>query len=207
MRACTRSDRMHISARAGFWQSPYALLPGIGALVGMIALGVTACAAPASAATVSDGTAVLHVVVTGKDGYISDTASGLTSLFGFPPRPQRSGSVGSTGSPARPSTRTLRPSSRCTRSRVCSRRARALPCPPSDRITCSSGRAPPRAPRPKLNNTLSIAKGNNLPVLETSTDAAARRSRRALPSGGRQSTVVVHTLAGGSTVAASKITG
>jgi outer membrane lipoprotein-sorting protein len=58
---------------------------------------------------------------------------------------------------------------------------------------------------PKLKNTLTIAKGTNLPVEETSTDASGEKVTTTISKWGEA--VAVHAPPAGSAVAASKITG
>jgi hypothetical protein len=157
--------------------------------------------------TVSDGGAVLHVVVTSKAGYISGTASGLTSLFGL--TTAEATKVGKRWEYWKSGTTQYKD----LKSVVTVHSLESL-LPKSKGTTVSTKgstyvlkwTSAASGSTPQLNNTLSIvAKGNNLPVEETSTDAAGERVTTTISKWGE--TVAVDAPAAGSTVASSKITG
>jgi hypothetical protein len=157
--------------------------------------------------TVTDGSAVLHVVVTSKAGYISGTASGLTSLFGM--TSAEATKVGKRWEYWKSGTTQYKD----LKSVVTVHSLESL-LPKSTGTTVSTQgsndvlkwTSAASGSTPKLNNTLSIAaKGTNLPVEETSTDTAGEKITTSISKWGEA--VVVHAPAAGSTIAASKITG
>jgi hypothetical protein len=157
--------------------------------------------------TVTDGSAVLHVRVTPKDGFISGTASGLTSLFGM--TTAEATKVGAHWEYWKAGTTQYKD----LKSVVTVHSLESL-LPKSSGTTVSTKgsndilkwTSAASGSTPKLNNTLSIAAaGTNLPVEETSTDAAGEKVRTTISKWGE--TVVVSAPAARSTIAASKITG
>jgi hypothetical protein len=156
--------------------------------------------------TITDGTAVLHVVVTPKAGYISGSASGLTSLFGMTAADATK--VGKRWEFWKSGTTQFK-----NLKAVVTVHSLESLLPKSAGTTVSSKgsnnvlkwTSAASGSTPKLNNTLSIAKGTNLPVEETSTDAAGEKVTTAISKWGE--TVTVHAPAASSSVAASKITG
>jgi hypothetical protein len=157
--------------------------------------------------TVTDASAVLHVTVTPKNGYISGTASGLTSLFGM--TTAEATKVGTRWEFWKSGTTQYKDlKSVVTVNSLLSLLPKAAGTTVSTQganyvlkwTSAASGSTP------MLNNTLSIvAKGSNLPVKETSTDAAGEKVMTTISKWGES--VVVNAPAAGSSVAASKITG
>jgi hypothetical protein len=157
--------------------------------------------------TVSDGAAVLHVRVTSKDGYISGSTSGLTSLFGM--TSAEATKVGSRWEFWKTGTTQYKD----LKSVVTVHSLESL-LPKSKGTTVSTQgstyvlkwTSAASGSTPKLNNTLSIdAKGSNLPVVESSTDAAGEKVTTTISKWGER--VAVQAPPTASTVAASKITG
>ena len=157
--------------------------------------------------TVTDGTAVLHVMVTPENGYISGTASGLTSLFGMTSAEAtkvgkrwefwKKGSTQYKNLESVVSVKSLEslfPKSKGT----------TVSTHGSDYVLAWTSAA--SGSTPKLNNTLSIAaKGTNLPVEETSTDSGGEKVTTSISKWGEA--VVVHAPPASSSIAASKVTG
>lgn len=157
--------------------------------------------------TVTDGAAVLHVMVTPEDGYISGSASGLTSLFGM--TAAEATKVGKRWEFWKKGTtqyknlesvvsvqslQSLLPKSKGTK--VSSQDSHYV-------LTWTSAAS---GSTPKLTNTLAIAaKGTSLPVEETSTDAGGEKVTTSISKWGEA--IVVHTPPAASVVAASTITG
>jgi hypothetical protein len=157
--------------------------------------------------TVTDGAAVLHVMVTPEDGYISGSASGLTSLFGM--TAAEATKVGKRWEFWKKGTtqyknlesvvsvqslQSLLPKSKGTK--VSSQDSHYV-------LTWTSAAS---GSTPKLTNTLTItAKGTSLPVEETSTDAGGEKVTTSISKWGEA--IVVHAPPAASVVAASKITG
>ncbi len=157
--------------------------------------------------TVTDGAAVLHVMVTPDDGYISGSASGLTSLFGM--TAAEATKVGKRWEFWKKGTtqyknlesvvsvqslQSLLPKSKGTK--VSSQDSHYV-------LTWTSAAS---GSTPKLTNTLAIAaKGTSLPVEETSTDAGGEKVTTSISKWGEA--IVVHTPPAASVVAASTITG
>jgi len=156
--------------------------------------------------TVTDGSAALHVVVTTKAGYISGTSSGLISLFGM--TSAEATKVGKRWEYWKSGTTQYKN----LKSVVTVHSLESL-LPKSTGTTVSTKgsnnvltwTSAASGSTPKLNNTLSIAKSTNLPVEETSTDAAGEKVTTTISKWGEA--VAVHAPAAGSSVAASKITG
>lgn len=156
--------------------------------------------------TVTDGKAVLTVRVTSKDGYISGTASGLTSLFGM--TAAQATKVGThwefwkTGTTQykalkkdviEDSLQSLPPSAKGT----------TLSKAGSDYVLKWTSVA--TSSEPALTNTLTISTRTKLPIEETSTDTAGERVTTSISKWGES--VVVHAPAAGSTVAAATVSG
>jgi hypothetical protein len=157
--------------------------------------------------TVTDGAAVLHVMVTPEDGYISGSASGLTSLFGM--TAAEATKVGKRWEFWKKGTtqyknlesvvsvqslQSLLPKSKGTK--VSSQDSHYV-------LTWTSAAS---GSTPKLTNTLTIAaKGTSLPVEETSTDAGGEKVTTSISKWGEA--IVVHAPPAASVVAASTITG
>jgi hypothetical protein len=156
--------------------------------------------------TVTDGAAVLHVVVTPKAGYISGSSSGLTSLFGM--TSAEATKVGKRWEYWKSGTTQFK-----NLKAVVTVHSLESLLPKSAGTTVSTKgsnnvlkwTSAASGSTPKLNNTLSIANGTNLPVEESSTDAAGEKVTTTITKWGES--VTVHTPAAGSSVAASKITG
>jgi hypothetical protein len=159
------------------------------------------------AETITDGSAALHVRVTSKDGYISGSASGLTSLFGM--TSAEATKVGKRWEFWKSGTTQYKD----LKSGVTVHSLESL-FPKSAGTTVSTKGAnyvlawtsAASSSTPKLNNTLSIAaKGSNLPVQEISTDSAGEKITTTISKWGEA--VAVQSPAAGSTIPASKITG
>lgn len=157
--------------------------------------------------TVTDGAAVLHVMVTPNDGYISGSASGLTSLFGM--TSAEATKVGKRWEFWKKGTTQYK-----NLESVVSEKSLQSLLPPSKGTTLSTRgsdyvltwTSAASSTTPKLDNTLSItAKGTTLPVQEVSTDAAGEKVTTSISKWGEA--VVVHAPPAASAVAASKITG
>jgi hypothetical protein len=157
--------------------------------------------------TVTDGAAVLHVTVTPQDGYISGSATGLTSLFGMTSAEAtkvgtrwefwKKGSVQYKNLASVVSVKSLEsllPKSKGT----------TVSTKGSDYVLTWTSAA--SGSTPKLSNTLSVtAKGTTLPVEETSTDGSGEKVTTSISKWGEA--VVVHPPAASSTIAASTVTG
>jgi hypothetical protein len=157
--------------------------------------------------TVTDGAAVLHVMVTPDDGYISGSASGLTSLFGM--TAAEATKVGKRWEFWKKGTtqyknlesvvsvqslQSLLPKSKGTK--VSSQDSHYV-------LTWTSAAS---GSTPKLSNTLTIAaKGKSLPVEETSTDAGGEKVTTSISKWGEA--VVVHAPPAASTIASAAVTG
>jgi hypothetical protein len=157
--------------------------------------------------TVTDGSAVLHVMVTPKDGYISGSASGLTSLFGL--TSAEATKVGKRWEfwkkgttqykdlesvVAVHSLESLLPKSKGTK----------VSTQGSDYVLAWTSAA--SGSTPKLNNTLSIvAKGTTLPIEEVSTDSGGEKVTTTISKWGEA--VVVHAPPAASVVSSSTIGG
>jgi len=156
--------------------------------------------------TVTDGTAVLHVTVTPQDGYISGSASGLTSLFGM--TSAEATKVGKRWEFWKKGTVQYKDlesviSVKSLASLLPKSKGTTLSTQGSDYVLTWTSAA--SGSTPKLKNTLTIAKGTNLPVEETSTDASGEKVTTTISKWGEA--VAVHAPPAGSAVAASKITG
>ncbi len=155
--------------------------------------------------TVTDGSAVLHVIATPSDSYISGSATGLTSLFGM--TAAQAAKVGThwefwkKGTSQYNNLRSV-VSVKSLQSLLPKSKGTKLATKGSDYVltwvSAASGSTP------KLNNTLTIAaKGTTLPVKETSTDAGGEKVTTTISKWGEA--VVVHAPPAASTVAASTI--
>jgi hypothetical protein len=156
--------------------------------------------------TVTYGKAVLEVRVTSKDGYISGTATGLTSLFGMTAAEAKKLGTrwefwksGTTQYKelkkdiGEDSLQTLAPSAKGT----------TLTTAGSDYALNWTSAA--TSSTPALTNTLTISMRTKLPIEETSTDTAGERVTTRISKWGES--VDVHAPPGRSTVAASTISG
>jgi hypothetical protein len=157
--------------------------------------------------TVTDGTAVLHVTVTPQDGYISGSASGLTSLFGM--TSAEATKVGKRWEFWKKGTKQYKNlesvvSVKSLESLLPKSKGTTLSTKGSDYVLAWTSAA--SGSTPKLNNTLSIAaKGTTLPVEEVSSDAGGEKVTTSISKWGEA--VVEQAPPAGSVVAASKITG
>jgi len=162
--------------------------------------------AGAGTETVTDGTALLHVTVTPQDGYISGSASGLTSLFGM--TSAEATKVGKRWEFWKKGTKQYKNlesvvSVKSLESLLPESKGTTLSTEGSDYVLTWTSAA--SGSTPKLKNTLTIAKGTNLPVEETSTDASGEKVTTTISKWGEA--VAVQAPPAGSSVAASKITG
>jgi hypothetical protein len=157
--------------------------------------------------TVTDGAAVLHVMVTSQDGYISGSATGLTSLFGM--TSAEATKVGTRWEFWKKGTTQYK-----NLESVVSVKSLESLLPKSKGTTVSAKgshyvlawTSAASGSTPKLSNTLSIsAKGTKLPVEETSTDGSGEKVTTTLSKWGEA--VEVHAPAASSTIAASAVTG
>jgi hypothetical protein len=157
--------------------------------------------------TVTDGAAVLHVMVTARDGYISGSASGLTSLFGM--TSAEATTVGTRWEFWKKGTTQYKSlesdvSVKSLESLLPKSKGTALSTKGSDYVLAWTSAA--TSSTPKLSNTLSIAaKGTHLPVVEVSTDGSGEKATTTVSKWGEA--VVVHAPPASSTIAASAVTG
>jgi len=161
--------------------------------------------------TVTDGSAVLHVIATPSGSYISGSPTGLTSLFGM--TSAEATKVGTRWETWKKGTtqyknlisvvsvhslESLLPKSKGTK--LATQGSNYVLTWVSPATSSASGSTP------KLNNTLTIeAKGTTLPVAETSTDASGEKVSTTISKWGEA--VAVQAPPASSTVAASKING
>ena len=157
--------------------------------------------------TVTDGAAVLHVKVTPEDGYISGSASGLTSLFGM--TSAEATKVGKRWEFWKKGTKQYKNlesvvSVKSLESLLPESKGTTLSTEGSDYVLTWTSAA--SGSTPKLSNTLSVsAKGTNLPVEETSTDSSGEKVTTTVSKWGEA--IVVHAPPASSTIAASAVTG
>jgi hypothetical protein len=157
--------------------------------------------------TVTDGAAVLHVKVTAAVGYISGSASGLTSLFGM--TSAEATKVGKRWEFWKKGTTQYKNlesvvSVKSLESLLPNSKGTTLSKKGSDYVLAWTSAA--SGSTPKLNNTLSIAsKGSTLPVEEISSDASGEKVTTSISKWGEA--VVEHAPPAGSTIAASALTG
>jgi hypothetical protein len=157
--------------------------------------------------TVTDGAAVLHVMVTPQNGYISGSASGLTSLFGM--TSAEATKVGKRWEVWKKGTTQYKNlesvvSVKSLESLLPKSKGTTLTTKGSDYVLAWTSAA--SGSTPKLSNTLSVtAKGTTLPVAETSTDGSGEKVTTSISKWGEA--VVVHAPAASSVVAASAVTG
>jgi hypothetical protein len=157
--------------------------------------------------TVTDGSAVLHVMVTPQDGYISGSASGLTSLFGM--TSAEATKVGTRWEFWKKGTTQYKNlesvvSVKSLESLLPKTKGTALSTKGSDYVLTWTSAA--TSSTPKLSNTLSIAaKGTTLPVVEASSDSSGEKVTTTVSKWGEA--VVVHAPAASATIAAASVTG
>jgi hypothetical protein len=157
--------------------------------------------------TVTDGTAVLHVMVTPQDGYISGSSSGLTSLFGM--TAAEATKVGKRWEFWKKGTTQYKNletviSVKSLESLLPKTKGTALSTKGSDYVLTWTSAA--SSTTPKLSNTLSIAaKGTTLPLVETSTDSSGEKVSTSVTKWGEA--IVVHAPPASSTIAAASVTG
>jgi hypothetical protein len=157
--------------------------------------------------TVTDGSAVLHVVATPSDSYISGSATGLTSLFGM--TSAEATKVGTRWEFWKKGTTQYKNlisvvSVHSLESLLPKSKGTKLATQGSDYVLTWTSAA--SSSTPKLSNTLTIAaKGTTLPLAETSTDASGEKVTTTISKWGEA--VAVHVPPASSTVAASKISG
>ena len=156
--------------------------------------------------TVTDGAAVLHVMVTPADGYISGSASGL-SLFGL--TSAEATKVGKRWEFWKKGTKQYKNlesvvSVKSLESLLPESKGTTLSTEGSDYVLTWTSAA--SGSTPKLSNTLSVAaKGTNLPVEETSTDSSGEKVTTTVSKWGEA--IVVHAPPASSTIAAASVTG
>ena len=157
--------------------------------------------------TVTDGAAVLHVKVTAAVGYISGSASGLTSLFGM--TSAEATKVGKRWEFWKKGTTQYKNlesvvSVKSLESLLPNSKGTTLSKKGSDYVLAWTSAA--SGSTPKLNNTLSIAsKGSTLPVEEISSDASGEKVTTSISKWGEA--VVVHAPPAASTIASAAVTG
>jgi hypothetical protein len=157
--------------------------------------------------TVTDGAAVLHVMVTAQDGYISGSASGLTSLFGM--TSAEATKVGKRWEYWKKGTTQYKNllsvvSVQSLESLLPKSKGTKVSTQGSDYVLTWTSAA--SSSTPKLANTLTVAaKGTTLPVQETSTDTSGEKVTTSISKWGEA--VVVHNPPAGSTIASAKVTG
>jgi hypothetical protein len=157
--------------------------------------------------TVTDGAAVLHVMVTPQDGYISGSSTGLTSLFGM--TSAEATKVGTRWEFWKKGTTQYKNlqsvvSVKSLESLLPKTKGTALSTKGSDYVLTWTSAA--SSTTPKLSNTLTIAaKGTTLPLVETSSDSGGEKVTTSVSKWGE--TVVVHAPAASATIAAASVTG
>jgi hypothetical protein len=160
--------------------------------------------------TITEGAAVLDVRATPTGAYIHGSSSGLTSLFGLTAAQAKT--LGTKWEFWKPGTKQFTN----LKSDVTAKSLQSLfPKAKGTKVSTETSSGTSRyvlkwtsaatSTTPKLTNTLTISTDANLPMTETSTDAAGVKVTTTLSKWGEP--VVVHVPSPASTLASSKVTG
>jgi len=160
--------------------------------------------------TITEGAAVLDIRATSTGAYIHGSSSGLTSLFGLTAAQAKT--LGTKWEFWKPDTKQYTN----LKSNVTAKSLQSLfPKAKGTKLSSETSGGTSRyvlkwtsaatSTTPKLTNTLTISTEANLPIAETSTDAAGVKVTTTISKWGEP--VVVHVPSPASTIASSKVTG